>query len=174
MEWRPIPGYEMNYEVSDSGWFRRVNDNRPLKVFITRGGYGRVFLYKNSVRKSYFAHRLVAKAFLGEPPASTSQVNHKDGRKLNNAVDNLEWCTQSENIKHSYVTGLREENKARLLEVNHKEVNQYTLQGDFVKTWFSLSEAARALNLSVSNICNCCKGRINSTGGYTWRLNLEH
>lgn len=174
MKWKPIPGYEANYEVSDNGEFRRIKDSRTLKVFITEAGYGRVFLYKNSVRKSFLAHRLVAETFLGEPPASDSQVNHKDGQKLNNAVDNLEWCTASENMKHSFGIGLRENNKAKLLEKNHKEVNQYTMQGDLVKTWFSLSDAARSLNLSVSNICNCCKGRIKSTGGYTWRLNLDH
>ena len=104
--WRPIAGYE-NYQVSNFG---RVKSFYNGKVKILKpallGGYLRIDLRKNGKRKMIFVHNLVAKAFIPNPN-NKPQVNHIDGCKLNNYVGNLEWATQSENIQHADITGLR-------------------------------------------------------------------
>lgn len=168
MEFRPVVGYEGLYEVSDTGIVRGVKSGKVLKYAYTYNGYPRVSLYRDAKKKTVMVHRLVAIAFLGLPPSEQYQINHKDGDKTNNNVSNLEWCTQSDNIRHSYAIGIREYNKKRLIETNRKAVIQKTLNGVPIKEWYSMSEAARALNLDVSNICNCCKGLIKSTGGFKW------
>lgn len=171
-EWKEIPGYDGKYEVSNLGKVRNAFTGKHLSQK-RYARYIKVYLYHDYTRKCYMLHRLVAEAFV-ENKDNKPQVNHIDGDRYNNRYDNLEWCTQSENILHSYRIGLRENNKKRLLETNHKCVDQLSMDGEYIRTWYSLSEAARQLGLSVSNICTCCKGRIHSTGGYKWRLSLEH
>lgn len=103
--WKPVVGYEGLYEVSQNGDVRNV---KTQKVLIPRNStsYSMVALYDNGKRKDLKIHRLVAQAFLPNPK-NKPQVNHKNGDKLNNHVQNLEWCTNSENQKHAYKTGLR-------------------------------------------------------------------
>lgn len=102
-EWRPVPGYESRYQVSSAGEFRRLIDGawrhmstRSLNV----NGYVLVKLSLNGEGKRMLAHRLVARAFLGEPPTPKHNVHHKDAVRTNNAVENLEWATQAENLAH--------------------------------------------------------------------------
>lgn len=119
--WKPVPGYEGLYEVSDCGLIRslerqrrghkstfRVGD-RLLKAQMV-GGYLMVRLYKqrgNGVAwEAKTVHRLVAEAFLPNP-ANLPVVNHLDGVKANCAAANLEWTTHSENIRHAYASGLK-------------------------------------------------------------------
>lgn len=98
--WKPIFGY--NYEVSSLGRIRNASNNKILSLFDkNRMGYYRVILFKEHKRKRFFIHRLVAETFL-ENLENKPQVNHKDGNKQNNNVENLEWVSQSENMKHSY------------------------------------------------------------------------
>lgn len=79
---------------------------KPLIGHVDRCGYHEVLLSENGKTKSYFAHRLIAETFIPNPN-SLPFVNHKDGNKLNNSVDNLEWCTRSENALHSFRNGLQ-------------------------------------------------------------------
>ena len=79
---------------------------KPLKGHIDRCGYHEVLLSENGKTNQYRVHRLVAETFLPNP-SNLPCVNHKDGNKLNNHISNLEWCTKSENIKHSYKNGLQ-------------------------------------------------------------------
>lgn len=107
-EWRPVKGYEGLYEASNYGRIRSLpratTSGRVLKPHTNgRNGYVYVCLSKENVRKTLRVHRLIAEAFWG---TSGLQVNHKDGCKTNNRLDNLEYCTQSENMKHAYRTGL--------------------------------------------------------------------
>lgn len=171
-EWREIPGYYGVYEVSNLGEVRNTLTGKHLSKAIHER-YIKAYLYKDRVRKCYMLHRLVAEAFV-QNPDNKPQVNHIDGNRYNNRSDNLEWCTQAENIKHSFVIGLREHNKACLLEATHKSVNQYSKSGVLINTWYSMSEAARHLGISVSSISFCCSGRTRSAGGYIWELCLEH
>ena len=84
---------------------------KPLKI--TKGYLG-IRLYNNLNVKTFKIHRLVAKYFIPNPN-NLSQVNHIDGNKTNNKVDNLEWCTQTQNIQHSYRIGLRNIDQIRNL-----------------------------------------------------------
>ena len=100
----PIPNFEGLYFASKCGDIYGVRGK--LKGFINNSGYRCVELYdRNSKRHKLLVHRLVALTFL-ENPQNKATVNHKDGDKLNNSIDNLEWATYSENILHARKTGL--------------------------------------------------------------------
>ena len=98
--WKPLKEY--NYEVSSLGRVRNASNNKILSLFDkNRMGYYRVILFKDGQRRRHFVHRLVAETFL-ENLENKPQVNHKDGNKQNNNVENLEWVTCSENGLHYY------------------------------------------------------------------------
>lgn len=103
--WLSVKGYEGLYEVSNIGNVRRVGGKllspKPGKL-----GYKIVSLSMNGYFKKYLVHRLVAEAFITNPD-DKPYVNHLDGNKANNRVDNLEWATPSENIQHAYDNELR-------------------------------------------------------------------
>ena len=111
-EWHNIEG--TTYQVSNLGRIRNVYEIKPV---VHRGtGYCRVSLSVNNKRTTYDVHRLVAKNFIPNPE-NKPQVNHKDGDKTNNCVNNLEWNTRIENMYHAYKLGLV---KPRGKSKNHK------------------------------------------------------
>ena len=99
--WRPIEGFNGAYQISNHGRVKNVTRNRILRLEITYRGYCRIMLSKQNVTSRYFVHRLVAGAFLMNPE-NKAIVNHKDGNKQNNRLENLEWATASENTQHYY------------------------------------------------------------------------
>lgn len=116
-QWRPIPGYEGYYEVSDTGRVRASNRTgtyrgrwglmvmnfpaREMRICTTPTGYQYVALKRpNEKSIKHLLHRLVMLAFAGEPPSDRPQVNHIDGVKANNHRPNLEYCSASENLLH--------------------------------------------------------------------------
>lgn len=104
-EWRDIEGYKGCYQVSSAGKVRSIRYGlKVLKQRIKKTGYVDVNFSVNGVRKVFLVHRLVAETFLGKP--KNKEVNHIDGNKLNNRLENLNWVTHSENIKHAYDSGL--------------------------------------------------------------------
>jgi hypothetical protein len=127
-QWKAIPGFENIYEVSSFGNVRSVDrinpagrreKAQPLTPQVSRrGGYLVINLRKNLKTFSKKVHHLVAFAFLGDPPLPISpghgttdgycEVNHKNGKRQDNRVENLEYCTRLENIRHSYRIGLRD------------------------------------------------------------------
>ena len=118
---RPVRGFEGMYSVSSDGqvWshprevvsragWRRRTGLRQLKHVSNHNGYPYVNLYTTKGEQvRMFVHRLVAIAWLPEPTPGRDQVNHIDGNRQNPAVENLEWCTSSENHRHAYRSGLR-------------------------------------------------------------------
>lgn len=108
MNWKIIDEFP-DYEVSDLGQVRN-SQGRVLRTFIQNGGY-EVASFPNGSKTSAkrTVHRLVALAFI-DNPTKYKVVNHKDGNKLNNRVDNLEWCTQYENCQHAILRGLKDYN----------------------------------------------------------------
>ena len=134
--WKDIEGYEGLYQVSTCGNIKslakpRKNGNgrcyiqkeKLLKQSFTSTGYKKVELYKDGKRKSFKVHRLVAIAFIPNPD-NKPEVNHIDGNKINNNIDNLEWVTSSENTIHAYETGLspnkKELDEIRIIELYNK------------------------------------------------------
>lgn len=110
-QWRPIPGYETFYEVSDLGNVRRHRNallwsGRPVKQTLAGNGYRRVMLSKNGHEKSMRVHRLALLAFVGPPPTAKHQCNHKNGVKEDNRLENLEWATPKANTQHAFALGL--------------------------------------------------------------------
>jgi hypothetical protein len=108
--WVPVPGYEKHYEVNRNGEIRSLGWNtktgyRPgcvLKPSLSRSGYPVVTLYSgDGTHKSAQVHQVVAQTFLGAPEPGV-EVNHKNGDKTDSRLDNLEYCTCSENRIHSY------------------------------------------------------------------------
>jgi len=106
IEWRDIEGYEGIYQVSNMGRVRRIlsdGTTKVLNVHLNNVGYPRLILRKDGKDRNYLTHRLVAMAFVDNPdPTTKIQVNHKNGVKTDNRAANLEWCTNSENGKHSF------------------------------------------------------------------------
>lgn len=177
--WRDVPEYEGLYAVSQLGRVRslpryKVNGisgvllmkGRVLAPVTTREGYSRVCLMKNGKRKNFAIHRLVALAFLPNPENKPT-VNHIDGNKLNNRLNNLEWATYSENEQHSYAVLSKQSHKAI-------PIKQLTLDGQLIKVWDSALQAAKALGLHDPNINKCCKGIRNQCGGFKWEYLIEY
>ena len=110
--WKPIDETNGRYEVSNLGRVRSMKQyygviGRIMPQTIQRSGYHYVMLHVNNKPTCRRVHRLVAKAFIPNPD-NLKEVNHKDGNKDNNQVSNLEWCTRSQNVKHSFDTGLKQ------------------------------------------------------------------
>lgn len=113
--WKPVKGYEGLYEVSDNGNVRglaKITGKRQIPIHImtsriSKFGYVMVSLCKNSKIFNASVHRLVAEAFIPNPD-NLPCVNHIDGNKRNNTIQNLEWCSYSENNLHAYKTGLKD------------------------------------------------------------------
>lgn len=126
-------------------------------------GYMQVKLYKNKKSKSFRVHRLVAEQFILNT-YKKPEVNHIDGNKRNNFVDNLEWVTRKENEQHAVKHGLH--NYQGAIAKTSKRVRAFNIKTKEVVEFKSLSEASRVLKINCSNICACCKNRIKSIGGY--------
>jgi len=157
--WKDVSGYEGLYEVSNLG---RVKSKRKIISSVDDGkGYPRLHLSKDGKAKSFRVHRLVAEAFIPNPDCFPI-VNHKDGNKENNTVENLEWCTQLENVEHAYINGFSTRNVPR-------PVKSIDMHGN-VQYFTSQCDAARKTGAAQQNISLCCLGKIKSAGGYVWQF----
>jgi len=102
---RPIKGYEREYSITKDGLIFSHRSLLILKTSLNKLGYPQITLSKDGARKCFRIHRLIADTWL-EPVEGKTEVNHKNGVKTDNYVENLEWATRSENIKHAWDTGL--------------------------------------------------------------------
>lgn len=154
---KDVPGYEGRYQVSNRGDVRSAD--RILKTSQDRKGYLRVKLYGDQGHKTIKVHRIVAEAFIPNPEGK-EQINHKNGDKTDNRVENLEWATQSENQRHRFDV---------LGQVAKGAPPTPVVCIETGVVFPSLSEAARQLGLEATNICKVCKGRLRSPGGYQFK-----
>lgn len=103
--WKNIIEYEGLYQISNLGNVKSVKKDKIMKVGINNFGYKRLWLSKENKSKGFLLHRLIAIHFIPNPD-NLSEVNHKDADKLNNSINNLEWCSHSENMAHANSMGL--------------------------------------------------------------------
>lgn len=151
--WKPVPGYEGLYEVSDLGNVRGRR-NSILKPRKTKKGYLIVALCKDRKPTDYYIHRLVYNAFNGEI-STELEVNHINRDRADNRLINLNLMSHNENIQYSV----------------RKAVIAYDKAGNFVKEFNSLTEAEKWLEKpkAHTHICSCLKGKRRSAYGYIWK-----
>lgn len=158
-----IKGYP-DYCVTDKGEVYSLKTAKMLKP-TKRGRYLSVGLYNDGEEELFTIHRLVAEAFLPNEKGLPC-VNHKDENKMNNCVDNLEWCTYKYNNhygKNKPVNNLKNGSVK-----NRKGVCMFSKDGRLIAEYCSAREAARQTDLNQSNITKCCKGKHKTAGGYIW------
>ena len=165
--WKDVP-FDSNYKVSNYGRIFSKRTNKILKGELTEKGYIRVALTEH---KRYLVHCIVARTFIPNPE-NKPQVNHIDGNKQNNYVDNLEWCTQSENMRHALKTGLKIMPKGKDV-YNARLVYQYDKNNNLIKRWECMSTASQKLKISQRDIVRVCKGKRKTCGGYIWKYEEE-
>ena len=160
--WKDITGYEGLYQVSNLSRVKSldrykkaksgklyIRKGRVLKSIINGSKYYQVCLYKNNTQKIILVHRLVAKAFIPNPD-NKPQINHIDNNPSNNNISNLEWTTQSENIRHADKQGRRDFSKFYKPVVG---VSLFDGNVVYFKSMNSVSDAG----YSAGCVCACIK-----------------
>ena len=156
--WKQIPGTNGNYEISSCGRIRSNITNKVLKTYVNSAGYVLATFSIGGVKKARQVHRLVADAFIPKV-CGKEFVNHIDACRTNNNVENLEWCTASENSLHSFKLGISK-------RFPHHEKAVMRSDGEIYP---SMSAAARDLGVPYSYIRDVCNGLQKSTRGFSFR-----
>ena len=165
--WKDVEGWEGLYKVSNTGRVKSLQLRKGiLKPFMTPDGYLRIGLYdgKNKRRKTILVHRLVARAFLPSPPKKLKvEINHVDGDKENNYVENLEWVTHADNMRHAYKNKLIPNGRTRGVSVV-----AYNSDLQLVGTFDAISIASEKLGIGRGGIWRSCNSSYLKAGGYKW------
>lgn len=145
-----------------------------LKLHKGSSGYLQLNTWNNYAQKSYLLHRLVAMAFIPNPE-NLAEVNHKDGNKLNNRVENLEWCTRSQNMKHGFNNRLIPKSMISRVGAKHWRsipIMCYNTNGD-TQIFESTGDAARKTGFNVKSIQDACKGKLKTYKKLKWKQILN-
>ena len=151
-----IDSSKKSYYVSSLGRFKNTSGIIMNNYKINDNGYFRVYIYN----KTYSLHRLIALAFI-ENTENKEQVNHIDGNKLNNSIENLEWVTNKENQIHKFKIGLGNNFTRKIV--------QYDLQINKIKVFNSIVEASNELHIGKSNITGVLKNYRKTAGGFIFK-----
>ena len=168
--WKPIVGTKGFIEVSNEGRVRSLLRGSPrvLKTQTDKKGYHRLRVTIEREKMCYKVHREVAKAFIPNP-GNLPQVNHKDGNKSNNAVDNLEWISNRDNAHHAIENGLWEnvfEGSRRENESRKRPVIGY-FTPDISQRFESIREAEKYVG--STHVVDVLKGRRSHVKGWSFR-----
>lgn len=178
--WKPVVGYEHNYEVSNLGNIRSIcitnphngklirrKNPRMLKQYKDKDGYLLTGLCKNGTLTTFRVHRLIAKAFIPNP-LNYEQINHKNEQKDDNRIENLEWCSSFYNNNYGNRSNLASKS-LRNNKRQSKPILQITLDGIVVAEYPSAKEAKR--QTGIHNITSACNHvlRHKTAGGYIWK-----
>lgn len=162
--WKPVylEKFKEKYIVSNFGNIKNKLTGKILSDKSIRSGYKSVRLDIPEYSKTFKIHILVGKTFLENPSdPKMININHKDGNKLNNKLDNLEWISPRGNVIHALETGL--------IKPYERKIDQYDLDGNFIKTYDSGQKAANDLGCWPCSIAKVCKGRQETAGGFKWK-----
>lgn len=182
--WKDIKGFEEYYQVSNYGNIKsltrfdgiRERQGQEIKQSLKYNGYLQVGLRKNSERKFYSVHRLVAIHFI-DNPENKPQVNHIDCNKQNNNINNLEWATSKENLHHAKINGLRNNmpkgekhpsfGKFAENSKTAKPVIRYERKTGKTKL-YEAKILAKNDGFDVTSISKCCHKKLKTHKGYEW------
>lgn len=166
--WKDIE-FNSNYEISDRGIVRRKNNKNVLKGCITNGYRSVKLTFDNSKQQRFYVHRLVALHFIPNNDKKKTLVNHINGNKLDNRVENLEWVSPRENNLH-YYQKIQKEKKERKKN-NNKAISiiQYDLSGKEIARFDSMNKAKQATGISLVQIARCVHGEIKQASGYIFK-----
>lgn len=185
--WADVKNYEGIYIISNLGNIKKLErvvlrkNGRRCYISpedkiatITPKGYLRVRLQKNKKSKHFFVHRLVADAFL-EKPIGATQVNHKNGIKTDNRVENLEWVSASENLLHSYrCLGRKPATLGKFGKNNYNcKILLQIKNGEIVAEFFGANEAYLKTGICIDSIRKVCAKKRKSAGGYSWEYKTK-
>lgn len=162
IEWKTINGFT-NYEISNLGEVRNKTTKYILKGRLSKSGYYQVSIKEDATNKfkNQYIHRLVALHFL-ENRENKREVNHKDGIKTNNTVENLEWTTSSENQKHRHLIGIT--------KTSNRKIGMFDKDNNLIRSYNSIVEAYTSLGKpSRVNIDSALQGKQKTAYGYIWK-----
>lgn len=162
--WKKVKGFEERYLVSDKGRFFSVHFQRIFKGNLRKDGYLSVCFHYGNKREQTLAHRVVANHFI-ENIENKPQVNHINGDKSDNRKENLEWVTAKENMIHAVDIGLY----SQMTKDKEYPIGMYSMEGEFIRKFKSLSEASRVIGKPKGNVGECANGNRKTAYGFKWR-----
>jgi hypothetical protein len=153
---KDVPNYEGIYQISNFGNCISLRYNRKLVASTDKNGYNTFLFSVKKNKKTFKSHRLVAISFI-DNPNNLPCVNHIDGNKQNNCINNLEWCTHKENTKHAFDTGLIKEKKSRkILDIKSKVLyNNY-------------KEVCKIFNIKKSTLISKLNGTLKNNTNFKY------
>ena len=167
--WKDVVGYEGLYKVSNLGRVKKPMGAYDIILRPFTQDYKMISLSFSGKSKKFLVHRLVAQAFI-QNPENKDEVNHIDGNKLNNVVENLEWVTKSENAKHAYKLGLSKFTEEHRLNASNASVKVTSIPvycKELNRLFSSISDVSRELGLSIQQV-HYASIHNNTVNGYTF------
>lgn len=162
--WKDIEWYEWLYKVSNTWKIYSYKSNKEISS-IKGSKYLRVILSLNDKSNSFYSHRLVAQAFIPNPE-NKPQVNHINLIKHDNRIENLEWCTAKENMRHACINWL-------FSDTIMIKINQYDKLWVFIKEWENITQINASLWYDISFICKVCKWKRKSAYWCIWEYSMS-